>query len=381
MNAYTYNDVLIEPQYSEVLSRTDVDLSTDIGNVHLRLPVISSNMRTITGPKMASTIAACGGMGLLHRFCTIDENIQMFQDAKAGLFKPEMLRPHLSPEELIKKWAPVLENKTNGDPKTAILIESQERWIYDPIGVSIGVKEEDKERFEKLYEAGARIFCIDVAHGHHIHVKKMLHWINNEIALWDRSLRGQLCIIAGNIATADGYKDIQDWGADAVKVGLGPSPVCRTRYNTGVGVPQLYALEMVYKASTLYPNPISIIADGGITHVGDISKALKYADAVMVGSMIAGTSETPGNVFRNEDGDFYKVYGGSASGENKGSNHFVEGVIKPVKFKGKVKYIFHEIEQGLQSAFSYVGADNLAKYQQKCKFVHISGGAQGESKI
>lgn len=157
--------------------------------------------------------------------------------------------------------------------------------------------------------------------------------------------------------------------------------VCRTRYNTGVGVPQLYALEDVYKASCEFQNPASIIADGGISHVGDIAKALKFADAVMIGSMIAGTSETPGEVFRNTDNEFYKVYGGSASGENKGENRFVEGIIKTVKFKGHVKYILKEIEQGLKSAFSYVGANNLEEFQNKCELIHISDGARQESKI
>ena len=157
--------------------------------------------------------------------------------------------------------------------------------------------------------------------------------------------------------------------------------VCLTRKNTGVGVPQLYALEEVYRASCDTQYPASIIADGGISHVGDIAKALKYADAVMIGSMIAGTSETPSDVFRNVDDEFYKVYGGSASGENKGENRFVEGVIKTVKFKGHVKYILREIEQGLKSAFSYVGANNLKEFQTKCELIPISSGAQHESKV
>lgn len=338
---YTFNDVLIKPKYSEITSRSNVDISTKLGNATLKLPVISSNMRTITGPKMATEISKHGGLGLLHRFCTIEENVQMFQEAVKPL-------DHSQP--------------TN-------------------VGVSIGVKDEDKERFEKLYKAGARIFCIDVAHGHHALVKKMLHWINREILNWDRSNRSQVTIIAGNIASADAYYDLCNWGADVAKVGIGPSPVCRTRYNTGVGVPQLYALYSVFNESLRMQHPISFIADGGISHVGDISKAVKYANAVMIGSMFAGTSETPGPVFRNEDNEFYKVYGGSASGENKGENRFVEGIVKTVKFRGKVKYILREIEQGVQSAFSYVGANTLEEYQDKCEFVFLSPGSMRESKI
>lgn len=337
IQTYTYNDVLIKPKYSCVQSRSNVDLTTHLGNITLKLPIVSANMKTITGPKMAKAISKAGGIGILHRFNTLSQALRDFDDT-------------LLPEGT-------------------------------PVGVSIGVKDEDKQRFEQLYLAGARIFCIDVAHGHHINVKNMLNWINNDIMLWDRSGRKNLTIIAGNIATPEAYYDLIDWGADVAKVGIGPSPVCRTRYNTGVGIPQLYALETIHNETMTHNKPIPIIADGGISHVGDISKALKYADAVMLGSMLAGTSETPGNVFRDETNEFYKVYGGSASGENKGENKFVEGTIKTVKFKGKVKYIFKEIKEGLQSAFSYVGAQNLSEYQNKCEFVYLSGGARGESKI
>jgi IMP dehydrogenase len=351
--AYTYSDVLIKPAYSEILSRsTGVDLATKIGELDLRLPVISSNMKTITGPKMAAAIAMHGGLGLLHRFCTIEENVKMYCETI----------------KLVTHNRHVFDSRSDE-------IENAER--YSRIGVSIGVKDEDKDRFDNLYGAGARVFCIDVAHGHHILVKNMLKWINENV----RGDRDQMTLIAGNIATPDAYNALSDWGADAAKVGIGPSPVCRTRYNTGVGVPQLYALETIFKESMTHADPISIIADGGISHVGDIAKALKYADAVMLGSMLAGTSETPGSAFRNEQGDWYKVYGGSASGENKGANRFVEGVVKTVKFNGEVKYIIREIEQGLQSTFSYVGASNHNEFQEYCEFLHISGGAHGESKV
>jgi IMP dehydrogenase len=344
--AYTYSDVLIEPQYSEIESRSkDVDISTTIGNAKLSIPVVSANMRNITGPKMAAEISKNGGLGILHRFCSIEENVAMYTNI-GQIFRDD--------------------NDMKDIP---------------PAGVSIGVKDEEKKRFESLYLAGARIFCIDVAHGHHVLVKNMLKWINDQMFLWDRNGRRFLTVIAGNVATAQGYADLVDWGADAVKVGIGPSPVCRTRYNTGVGVPQLYALEKIYEYSSCLKSPKAIIADGGISHVGDISKALRFADAVMIGSMIAGCSETPGNVFRNENGEFYKVYGGSASGENKGENRFVEGTIKTVPFRGHVKYILREITQGLQSAFSYTGVRNHKDFQLKCKFVRISEGTQKESRI
>jgi IMP dehydrogenase len=343
--AYTYSDVLIKPKYSEIETRSSVDVSVKINNLKLKLPVVSANMKAVTGSKMASTIAKNGGLGLLHRFCTIEDNIKMFQEANDLLIK---------------------ENK--------IVSYTGSDYNFN-VGVSIGVKEEDKERFEKLYEAGARIFCVDVAHGHNINVKRTLQWLNG------LDCRKEVTVIAGNIATPEAYNDLVQWGADVVKVGIGPSPVCRTRFNTGCGVPQLFALEEIYYESCKLNNPISIIADGGISHVGDIAKALKYADCVMLGSMISGTSETPGHVFRSEDNEYYKVYGGSASGENKGENKFVEGVIKTVKFKGKVKYVLREIEHGLQSAFSYVGAKNHKEFQEKCEFNFLSYGSQKESKI
>lgn len=335
--AYTYSDVLIKPCFSNVLSRSSISLDTQLHNIKLKLPVISSNMKTVTGVKMAKTLSDHGAIGILHRFNTIEQAVQEYVE----VFGPKGTE----------------------------------------VGVSIGVKDQDKQRFEQLYLAGARVFCIDVAHGHHVLVKNMLKWINDQMFLWDRSNRNNLTLIAGNIATPEAYSDLIQWGADVIKVGIGPSPVCRTRFNTGVGIPQLYALETIHRQSLTEQNPVPIIADGGISHVGDIAKALRYADAVMLGSMLSGTSESPGQVFRDTDGEFYKVYGGSASGENKGENRFVEGVMKTAKFKGKAKYILKEIKEGLQSAFSYVGAENLQQYQNNCEFVYLSTGSQKESKI
>jgi IMP dehydrogenase len=340
MSEYTFNDVLIKPQYSEVLSRSNVDLSCKLGNHTFNLPAISANMKTITGSAMASIMNDYGGLGILHRFCAIEDNVKMYEEA-VGLCKSD------------KKQ----------------------------IGVSIGVQEEDKRRFEELYQVGARIFCVDVAHGHHVLVKNMLQWINDQIFLWDRNSRGKITLIAGNIATPEAYYDLTEWGADAIKCGIGNGKKCTTRYAAGVGYPQLSALEEIYNQSKSQLKYPSIIADGGLNYVGDIAKALKYADMVMIGNMISGTTETPGKVFKGPDGTYYKVYGGSASGENKGENKFVEGVTSTIPFKGKVKYILKEIKEGLQSSCSYVGAHNLIKFKAKCEFVRISDGASRESKF
>ncbi len=331
MKAITFSDVLIEPSYSEIVSRKDVDISSKLHeNLILNLPIISANMKTITGQKMVKTLNAIGGLGILHRFCSI-------------------------------------ENAVN-DFKTVF------ECIKDPyqIGVSIGVKKEDEVRFKKLYEAGAKLFCIDIAHGHSLLMKKMIEYI--------RSSSKDVIIIAGNIATPNGAKELQNWGADIIKVGIGGSPVCLTRTQTGVGVPQLQALLNIRHA---IPD-IKLISDGGIKCVGDISKALILADAVMVGSFISGTSETPGDVYKSDQGQFYKTYGGSASKENKLQNgqegEFVEGATKIIPFRGHVKYILREISDGLRSAFSYVGAKNLKEFKEYATLIEISSGSRIESK-
>ena len=344
MSNGTFNDVLLEPQYSEVLSRSTVDLQSDMGKFNLRLPIISANMKDITGPKMALTMAMHGGMGILHRF------------VKEG------------------------ENDDNGlsdfeEAKSLICSKCVPNYYWNRLGVSVGVQEHDRERCDALIQAGAQIICIDVAHGHHILVKNMIEWIRGN---YDE----KICIIAGNVATASAACDLTEfWGADIIKVGIGPGEVCMTRRNTGSGVPQLHALKAIRDAN---PN-IKMIADGGIKSTGDIAKALKYANACMVGSFIAGTSETPGHVYENPDGDYYKVYGGSASGEHKvknGQSHkHVEGVIKMVEFRGKVKYRLRKIKENLQSAFSYSGASNLNEFQEKAVLREISGGAKMESKL
>jgi IMP dehydrogenase len=348
MNTYTFSDVLIEPKYSNIESRSNVDISVEIDqNTLLKLPIISANMKTITGPKMANTMSHYGGLGLLHRFNSIENAANDYYDA----------------------------------------INSKDNHFEKNIGVSIGVQEEDKKRFDELYKTGARIFCIDVAHGHHILVKNMLQWIKSN----NFTNNDNPTLIAGNIATGDAAYDLIEWGADIIKCGIGGGSCCQTRQRTGVGVPQLYALEqckkIVNQKNKLYQynksgnRPIKMIADGGITSVGDISKALKYADFVMLGGFISGTSETPGNVYKDPNGQFYKVYTGSASGENKGNNTFVEGMMKTVPFRGKIKYILREIEDGLRSALSYVGANNLDEFKQKCEFIPITNGGAKESKI
>ena len=348
----TFNDVLFLPQYSEIESRKTVSTTTNLGKFSLDLPLISANMKDITGPKMAATMAQQGGLGILHRFGYTGESLSDFQIARG----------------LIEKCNDFIEG--NG-------ITSSPKWmspIYS-VGVSIGVKAEDKCTFIMLRNEGARLFCIDVAHGHHILVKQMIQYIR------DNDKVGDICIIAGNVATVEGAIDLKNWGADIVKTGIGPGSRCETRKNTGVGVPQLKAIREIRMACPDLP----IISDGGIKYCGDIPKALKYANAVMVGSFIAGTSETPGNVYQNDREEFYKVYGGSASGERKvenGKEHsFIEGMVKEVPFRGKVKFILRKAKNCIQSSLSYSGCKDLTTFRDKAILVDIGSGAKNESKL
>jgi len=345
MSEITFSDVMFEPQYSEVRSRKLVDLSSSLGKTHMRVPLISANMKDISGVKMIAEMARCGGLGILHRFMTINENVDAFYEALDGV-------------------------------RAACPSFSEDGAVWHT-GVSVGVKEEEKERFVKLLEVGAKLFCIDVAHGHSVLVKEMIKYMKS----YKSKRPKDIYIIAGNIATSQAAIDLSFWGADAFKCGIGPGEICITRKMTGVGVPQLHALMEIKKANVGRP----IISDGGIKYSGDVAKALKYANAVMIGSLFSGTAETPGNVYKNVEGQFYKTYGGSSSGENKvkngNQNSFVEGVIKTVPFKGHVKYIVREIEDSLRSSFSYSGSFNLKEFQTRSVLKEISSGAKIESKI
>ena len=327
-----YDSVLIKPQYSEVSSRSLVDLTTKLGNIKLTLPIISANMKTVTGSSMVKAMYDAGGFGILHRFWTIKDNVEAFKDCFS--------------------YVPVSN-----------------------IGVSVGVKPEEKSRYLELLKAGAQVFCVDVAHGHHILVKEMIKY------MLDNKTENPLTIIAGNIATPQAAKDLYSWGADIVKVGIGPGAACITRRNTGVGVPQLTAIEIIKKTHPEIP----IIADGGCRTGRHIAISIAAgADAVMLGSILAGTIETPGNVYPDDSTDlvnrtFYKIYGGSASAQNKGENRFVEGKMMKIPFKGHVKYILREIHENLQSACSYAGFDNISSFRGKAELIEIDSMGNIES--
>ena len=362
MSLITFSDICIDSQYSKIRHRaTDVDISTTLGKVKIDLPVISANMPDITEYKMAIDMYINGGLGIIHRFMSVEENVSQFQKAVMGI---------TSEVRSIKSYQELVSDE---------VVDVIKKIPYS-CGVSIGVNDVEKERFDKLYEAGARLFCIDTAHGHSIMMQEMITWVKGRAK--------DVCLIAGNIATAEAALDLNDWGADVLKVGIGPGMVCRTRSNTGVGKPQFSALMEVYKVTS--GRSVPIISDGGIKTAGDISKAMIFADAVMVGAVLAGTIETPGNVYPEPGTDltnrqYYKMYGGSASAENKIKNgqngRFVEGEMRKIPLKGHAKYLLREVKDGLQSSLSYSGSSNLTEYKKKVKWDIISGGGKAESKI
>jgi IMP dehydrogenase len=208
-----------------------------------------------------------------------------------------------------------------------------------------------------------------VAHGDHVHVQHALDWLNR------LSNRGSFDVIAGNIATADAARRLEDWGADALRVGIGGGSMCETRVRTGIGIPQFSAICDVVEVAN-----VPVISDGGIRYPGDVAKALGAGcDSVMIGSLFAGTDESPGDIFISGQWPHnkkMKMFRGSASATAKmavnGNTEHVEGASRLVESKGSVKKVIRDIEQGVRSAMSYVGASNLSQFRQAAKFVKIT---------
>jgi IMP dehydrogenase len=253
------------------------------------------------------------------------------------------------------------------------------------VAAAIGTGPESFQRAEQLAEAGADVIILDTAHGHSASVLKTLEKIKKNI---------KITIIAGNIATAEGAKALVDYGADAVKVGIGPGSICTTRIVAGVGVPQFTAIYNV--AKSIKNKKIKIIADGGIRYSGDIAKAIGAgADAVMIGSLFAGTEESPGDVFYYQ-GRSYKSYRGMGSigAMSRGSadRYFQEeindslklvpeGIEGRVPYKGPVRAVIHQLIGGLKASMGYVGAKNISELKKKAKFVKITNSGLKESHV
>ncbi len=331
-NTFTFDDVLIKPKISTIISRKDVDLSTNIGDLKINIPVISANMDTVTSREMAIAMYAQGAISCLPRFLSIEKNAE--------------------------------------DVKHILSNNSQ------TVG-SIGLGEQEFERACALIEAGLRYLCIDVAHGAQITVVEQYNKIVEKFK--------DVAVMVGNFATGESiadFKKLVKTEPIAFKVGIGGGSACLTRTQTGCGVPQLSAvIDCVKKNPTSY-----IISDGGKKTPGDISKALAAgAKLVMLGAMLAGTDEAYGEIIDDENGNKFKKYRGSASQESYEAQKKVaswrtfEGDSFLVPYKGPVKNILQNISGGLRSAFTYVGASNLVEFQNKAEFVKISSSAKFEN--
>ena len=332
MKAFTYDDILMVPSYSHWESRKVVDISMrcKTGKLALDLPLMTANMDTITETDMANFIGSKGGIGVLHRYMSIEDNVRMFKGCKY------------------------------------------------PVFVSIGCAQQDLQRAEALRDAGAVYFNIDVAHAHAKYVGRTLKHIREMIG-------ESACIMAGNVATYAGADYLASCSADIVKVGIGGGSVCTTRIKTGFGVPNLTAIKNCARADR------SVVADGGIRYAGDIVKALAFgADFVMVGSMLAGTRPTPGPVISKKDphGRELKVktYRGMASSEVQKDYHggiaewkTAEGVATDVAYREDEDEIIADIIGGLRSGLTYGGAATIEELQRKLDYIEITPAGRTES--
>lgn len=324
-NSVTFDDVLLVPQYSEIISRKSIDLESclDLEN-KFQLPIISSPMDTITDATMANAMATAGGLGIVHRYNSIEEQVSYVKG---------------------KQY------------RTA---------------AAIGITGDFIERAKALVDAGCNILCIDVAHGHHVLMRHALKTLRNTVGY-------DVHIMAGNVATLQGFNDLADWGANSIRVGIGGGSICSTRIQTGHGVP---TLQSVLDCS-MSDRSAALIADGGIKTPGDIVKALAAgADFVILGSMLAGTTETPSQTIFDK-GKRYKVYRGMASVEAqidwRGHTSSVEGVSHVVPFKGSVENILRGLSNGIRSGLSYSGALNLKDFRSKVKIIKQTSAGLVES--
>ena len=352
----TFDDVLLIPAESHVLPN-EVDLHTQLApNLKLNIPIISAGMDTVTEGAMAIAIALQGGLGVIHKNMSIT--------AQAG--EVANVKNVVVPSNITKAAV---------DDNNHLLVAA-----------AIGVTSDTFERAEALIEKGADAIVIDTAHGHSAGVLRKIKEI--------RAHFPDITLIAGNIATGDAARALFDAGVDIVKVGIGPGSICTTRVVAGVGVPQVTAIYDAATAAKEYHKPI--IADGGMKYSGDIVKALAAGgNAVMLGSMLSGTTEAPGEIFES-DGHKFKTYRGMGSvgamaqahgssdryfqgGVNEANKLVPEGVEARVEYKGDVSDIVFQIIGGLRSGMGYVGAATIADLRENAQFVKITNAGLRES--
>ena len=328
ITALSFDDVLLTPRYSEIHSRKDIEIKQNLNNVGtFGLPIISSPMDTVTGENMAAAVGHEGGLGIIHRYNSIQEQTKVVMNVVSKGYS---------------------------------------------VGAAIGVGEDYMDRALALSRSGASFLCIDVAHGHHSKVREALRALREKAG-------PEMHIMAGNVATLEAFNDLADWGADSIRVGIGGGSICSTRVQTGHGMPTLQSIIECAQSD----RDATLIADGGIRTSGDIVKALAAgADFVMIGSLLAGTDETPGSVIHTKNGR-EKIYRGMASKEaqwkwrNRVSS--VEGISHTVPLKGPVKEVLKELQIGIRSGISYSGADSIAKLQSRARFIRQTQSGQVES--
>lgn len=328
----SYSDALLVPQRSPVDSRSNVDLSTQLTpSIELETPLLSAPMDTVTEAETAIALSRAGGFGTVHRFMTVDEQV-----------------------EAVERVA-----------------EAGERC-----GAAVGIAEDTVARAEAVLDAGASLVMVDVAHGH---LERTLEAVSEL-----RDAFPDAEIVAGNVATKQGVRDLADAGADAVKVGIGPGSHCTTRRVAGAGVPQLTAVDDCSDAAASLD--VSIIADGGIRTSGDAVKALMAgADTVMMGSLFAGTEEAPTEIVEI-DGTRYKRSRGmatTAANENRSDKEADtaapdadEGVEALTEYKGPLVDVVEEFAAGIRSGLSYVGGHTIEQARERAEFIRVAPGAK-----
>ena len=326
--AISFDDILLVPQYSEIGSRKEILIKQNLRSVgNFSLPIISSPMDTVTGESMACAMDSAGGVGIIHRYNDMEDQ------------------------------AKIVMNVTSAGHN---------------VGAAIGVGDDCIDRALSLTRAGVSFLCIDVAHGHHSKVRYTLEMLREVLGR-------EIHIMAGNVATLEAFNDLADWGADSIRVGIGGGSICSTRVQTGHGMPTLQSIMDCAQSD----RDAALIADGGIRTSGDIVKALAAgADFVMVGSLLAGTDETPGSIIHTKNGR-EKVYRGMASKEaqrswrNRVSS--IEGVSHTVPLKGPVKGVLEELRVGIASGISYSGAHSISNLQSVAKLIKQTTSGQVES--
>ncbi|MFM2162211.1 MAG: hypothetical protein RLZZ383_1723 [Pseudomonadota bacterium] len=361
--ALTYDDVLLVPRASNVLP-AEVSVATTLGAVNLRIPLLGSAMDTVTESAMAIVLASHGGIGIVHKNLSLER-----QAAEVARVKGAE----------VPSWTPRFAGPAAVDAAGRLVV-----------GAALGVGGDRDRRLAALLEAGVDLVVIDTAHGHSRGVLEATRAV--------KAAHPGLTVVAGNIATAEAARALFDAGADVVKVGVGPGSICTTRIVAGTGVPQLTAVAEVAAVARAYGR--QLIADGGLRSSGDIAKAVGAgADAVMVGSMFAGTDEAPGDTIRVGNSR-YKVYRGMGSMEameaGSSDRYFQdrsadpeaivrklvpEGVVARVPHRGPVGEIVYQLIGGLRSAMGYSGAEDLATMQRVAQFVRITNAGLRESHV